>query len=195
MPAYTLQEAAKLLERDYTVREGAALLADGQPWRSFYDRLAGLARRELIDTRINDAPDGPRFKIGLDGLGNAAAILALHDIGVSDTEVAQHARLALHAWDDPRNMRPPGVPEGFSPIMAAMIGACRGEQWLLEVAIFNHMHNGRRQLQAAAFKKDGPPPGTGNLPLAFLPRAKITVELAEILLPLMKAAEKHWRGN
>jgi hypothetical protein len=91
-------------------------------------QFKNLGARRLIYRLIvpNVKPKDPAY-FGIDDIVVAEVLLALFDLGVRNDEVAQKTSLACYGWDNGANPRPAFCPEHVSPIVAAIIGADKGE--------------------------------------------------------------------
>jgi hypothetical protein len=135
-------------------------------------------------------PREPRIVHDRYSMGVVAALNLIHALGIKDRAVTRCASDALYLWQDAHNLRPIGLDEAETPIMAAMIGTERGQEWVMEIADFRHVCNNSRQLRAAVFEKHGPPPMPYELDAAFLPSSKITIELYPVLSALLLSIAK-----
>src|SRR5438046_2213285 len=87
----------------YSLRE-AAMFWPAADDDLIFNRLKGLAQRRLIHQRQRrgTAKTSPGL-FGVDDLAGAAALMAIFDAGVADSEVLTFASNALYAWDPDLN--------------------------------------------------------------------------------------------
>jgi hypothetical protein len=150
------------------------------------DQIKAITKEGYAYTLDMTNPREPRKLLCCDDLGAVAALNEISAFGVKRKEFKLCASDALYVWASAHNRPPPGLDDDATPIAAAMIGAKRGEEWVLEIAEFRHVSDNRRQLLAAVFDKNGPPPMPYEPDSGFLPSAKMTLELVHVLSALMQ---------
>jgi hypothetical protein len=169
----------------FTLIEAARFIArPNEDVASIHIRLKNLAQRQLIHRRF--APDAkltsPAY-FGIDDIATAEVLLALFDVGVKSADTAQTVSRVCYAWDRTVNPRPAFIPEHISPIVAAMVGANRGESWALRLVSFHDETAGQRYLIAALFNTDVALPDVGGfLPPSFAPEADTVMNISVLML-------------
>jgi hypothetical protein len=177
IPTFTVVEAARFL----------AKAEDDIP--RLRNQLKGAAQRRLIHPRQREGagPTSPAL-FGVDDIAVAVGVLfPLFDFGLKDADIASHASMACYHWHDTFNPQPSYIPDGVSPIAAALIGAGRGESWVFHLTDYYCDQTGRRQPVTTVYNLDAPPVhATLMLQPSFLSRVTVTIQLAPLLLPLTR---------
>ncbi|GEM_PF-3192781 len=184
---------------NYTSQESALFLKRPEEnVQDVHNRFKNLAQRGYIHRRF--APDATKTSpayYGIDDLAVAETLFSVIDTGIRESAIMEAVSLACYAWNETSNPRPGFIPENVSPILAAMVGADRGESWALRLAFFVDEQTNQRQLLAAVHFADAPQGDLSRfLPPGFLPRADITINLTLALLrfaPTLRAARERSR--
>jgi hypothetical protein len=179
----------------FPLSEAARIAAEpGQDFGMVHTRLKGLVNRRVIHTRYVGSGATLRYKLGVDDLAAAKVIFALLDSGIGDAPIVGAASVALYAWDEQRNPRPAHLRGATMPIVAALVGAERGDWWALKITNFHHDQTFERRVVAILYDTATPPGSDPTLPPGFIPRSTFTVLLPPLLMPLTRFLRPE-RGN
>lgn len=119
------------------------------------------------------------------------------DIGLSDAELSDCASRGLYTWDkhQPPALLPGadgkpllgrnGKPQRPSPVMAAAMGAARGEVWVFHLTVFRAARLPGRVARAWTYNpEDWHPLARIEMGGELMPLSTITINLPALLLPL-----------
>ncbi|HWB49139.1 MAG TPA: hypothetical protein VG651_08515 [Stellaceae bacterium] len=189
IPAPVLYRSLSRVDNFTTLAGANFLKRPDENVQDVHNRVKNLAQRRLIHRRIADdaKPTSPAY-FGIDDLAVAETLFALYDGGVRDAVIAEAASRACYAWDETCNPQPAFIPDGITPIVAAMVGAARGESWACRVSVLCDERTNERRLFAGVFNTDFPPVDAGQfLPPSYQPRMHHHLNISVALLRFAKA--------
>jgi hypothetical protein len=161
----------------------ADILADifpGQDRESLSERFRKAARSGYIPRRW----DGGVYTYGPEGVGTGALLIAVYDyFKINDAETSNEVLRACNSWSD-INPRPPHVPQGVPPIVAASVGVTRGEYWTYKLCPFHCTKTNQRYIVSEVYDVSGPMPEANWLPTTFLAVGTLNIALWPLLVPI-----------
>ncbi|GJD41949.1 hypothetical protein [Methylobacterium bullatum] len=134
-PYFTVGEIAKEIE------------ADGVPFSVARSRVVSYANKRLIHVRAPGGSVGKANMFALPDLATAKILSNIQDLGVSDTEVLQHASLQAYAYCGEKQIEA-GVGR-YYPMSQALREVFKGEHWVLQIEFRRHVETQERFINTA----------------------------------------------